>query len=44
VVVRCRTTLVGREGTPMADVYHVALIIGIFAVLALIVRGLEKLR
>jgi hypothetical protein len=38
-------TIVGREkGASMADVYFVALIVGIFVLLALILRGLEKLQ
>jgi len=31
------------KGTSMADLAYIALTIGIFAVLALILRGLEKL-
>lgn len=34
-----------REGSPvMADVAYVALLIGIFVVLAFVLRGLERLR
>jgi hypothetical protein len=35
---------VREKGTQMADVAYVALTIGIFALLALMLRGLEKLQ
>jgi hypothetical protein len=34
----------GRRRTGMADVAYAALTIGVFALLALLLRGLEKLR
>jgi hypothetical protein len=42
-VVVTRTTGPEGEGLAMADVAYAALTIGIFALLALMLRGLEKL-
>jgi hypothetical protein len=44
VMVRVRTVDPDEKGSRMADVAYIALTIGIFALLALMLRGLEKLR